>query len=162
MKFFALLSGLALAAALPSQPDSEALNLRSESSILHDLVLNVTSFPEQNEVLIDYLYKPGVDFYEEMGVSADTSLARRTDVNIPGIGERISVAFRIATVTIIRTAADVLSVEIDNLVNYTITVALNWATGNEEEKVPGSATVKERITIPDQNGQIRVTASRFS
>ncbi|KAH8686297.1 hypothetical protein BGZ61DRAFT_479408 [Ilyonectria robusta] len=162
MKFFALLSGLALAAALPSQPDSEALSLRSEPSILHDLVLNVTSFPEQNEVLIDYLYKPGVDFYQEMGFSADTSLARRTDVNIPGIGERISVAFRIATVTIIRAAADVLRVEIDNLVNYTITVTLNWATGTEEEKVPGSATVKESITIPDRNGQIRVTASRFS
>ncbi|KAK7415554.1 hypothetical protein QQX98_005800 [Neonectria punicea] len=110
MKIFALLSGLALAAALPSQPDSKALSLPSESSVLHDLVLNITTFPEQNEVLIDYLYKPGFDFYEEMGVSDGTSLVRRTDFNIPGLGERISVAFRIATVTIIRSAANILSV----------------------------------------------------
>ncbi|KAI1630599.1 hypothetical protein F4809DRAFT_654693 [Biscogniauxia mediterranea] len=158
MKVFAVLAALASASALAFPAGTTSLESRSD--VLHDLLLNVTSAGEDSAV-IDVSYEPGVDYYELLGLSSTSTLRPRTDVNIPGIGERITVAFRIASVTLIRTAANILEVEIDNLVDYTITVALNWFTDSETERVPARGTAEHNINIPG-NGEIRVTASRFS
>ncbi|KAI0593593.1 hypothetical protein F4775DRAFT_597098 [Biscogniauxia sp. FL1348] len=159
MKVFAFLAAVASASALAFPATTTPLEARSE--VLHDLLLNITTAGE-NSAVIDFSYEPGKDYFQLLGIPSPTGALRpRTQVNIPAIGERASVAFRIASVTLIRTAANVLSVEIDNLVGYTITVALDWITGNEEEKVPARSTLEHNINI-NGPGQIRVTASRFS
>ncbi|KAI1496146.1 hypothetical protein F5X99DRAFT_425025 [Biscogniauxia marginata] len=158
MKVFAVLAALASATVLALPTNSTPLESQPE---LHDLLMKVSSDGE-NSAVFDYSYNPGVDYYELLGKESSSALRPRADVNIPGLNERVTVALRIATITLIRTAANVLRVETENLVNHAITITLNWAAGSNEDEVPAGATARENVNIGNANGQISVHASRFA
>lgn len=82
----------------------------------------------------------------------------RSLVNIPALNQRISVAFALASVTLIRTGNTLLEIVVDNLDADAIIVGLNWVVNQLTENVPGSATTTQTIDIGNAgNGQITIT-----
>ncbi|RTE68076.1 hypothetical protein BHE90_017547 [Fusarium euwallaceae] len=116
-----------------------AISLHTRTEGDHDFSL-IVAYQNSTHVGFEYNYQPGVDLSAQPQPGDAVALAPRADVNWPGVGERVSVALAYAKVTIIRLAFNSIKVVIDNLTQQAINVAIDWANGDINDKVPAGAS----------------------
>lgn len=116
-----------------------AISLHARTEGDHDFSV-IVAYQNSTHVGIEYNYQPGVDLSAQPQSGDAVALTPRADVNWPGVGERVSVALEYAKVTIIRLAFNSIKVVIDNLTQNAINIAIEWANGDIDDKVPAGAT----------------------
>ncbi|UPK99809.1 hypothetical protein LCI18_010744 [Fusarium solani-melongenae] len=125
------------ALGLPTALDATILANKDEGG--HDLSLAI-AYQNSTHVGFIYSYQPGVDLSPRPRSVDGVTVLPRTDVNWPGVNERVSVALQYAKITIIRLAFNSIKVIIDNLTQQAIKVAIDWDSGDIDDKVPAGAT----------------------